>query len=123
MIELEQKFLNVTMKSRILKYKNSLLEKKTSQNFVQSNASIATGEETDKTIPPPENNVNHNLISKKDKKNEIFKDYETSLMQFKEELFRVTGDLLVKINEIDILITAVRKLPKLLSFFGKNKTD
>ena len=123
MIELEQKFLNVTMKSRILKYKNSLLEKKTSQNFAQSNASITTGGETDKAIPSPENNINNNLISKKDKKNEIFKDYETSLMQFKEELFRVTGDLLVKINEIDILITAVRKLPKLLSFFGKNKTD
>ena len=123
MIELEQKFLNVTMKSRILKYKNSLLEKKTSQNFVQSNASINSEGETNKSVPPPENNLNNNYISKKDKKNEIFKDYETSLMQFKEELFRVTGDLLVKINEIDILITAVRKLPKLLSFFGKNKTD
>ena len=127
MIELEQKFLNVTMKSRILKYKNSLLEKKASQNFPTSNDSITQGGEEDKTNPNPtpesNNQNNNNFISKKDKKNEIFKDYETSLMQFKEELFRVTGDLLVKINEIDILITAVRKLPKLLSFYGKSKTN
>lgn len=124
MIELEQKFLNVTMKSRILKYKNSL-EKKASLNIVQNNADLASGGDKNEANSSSQSNINqkNNFISKKDKKNEIFKDYETSLMQFKEELFRVTGDLLVKINEIDNLITAVRKLPKLLSFFGKSRTD
>ena len=42
---------------------------------------------------------------------------------FKDELFKVTRDLLGKINEIDILISAIRKLPNLISFYGKNKSS
>ena len=32
-------------------------------------------------------------------------------------------DLIGKINEIDILITAIRKLPSLISFYGKSKSS
>ena len=101
MIDIEEKFLNITLKSRIIKYKNNL------------NNAINT---------PIDTNKNANLINKKDKKNEIFKDYETSLKLFKDELFKVTGELLGKIEEIDILISAIRKLPNLISFYGKNKS-
>ena len=102
MINIEQKFLNITLKSRIIKYKNSLNNNNNNINNT-------------KNMP--------NLTSKKDKKNEIYKDYETSLKLFKDELFKVTRDLLGKINEIDILISAIRKLPNLISFYGKNKSS
>ena len=100
MIDIEEKFLNITLKSRIIKYKNNL------------------------NISNISNEINRNatLINKKDKKNEIFKDYETSLKLFKDELFKVTGELLGKIEEIDILISAIRKLPNLISFYGKSKS-
>ena len=113
MIDLEKKFINITLKSRILKYKNSLNDKnKDGQNTIK-----------DKNNAKANQNINNNIISKKNKKSEIFKDYETSLMLFKDELFRVTRDLLGKINEIDILITAIRKLPDLLLFYGKSKSS
>ena len=111
MIDLEKKFLNITLKSRIIKYKNNLKDEKNKENNLENNIKI---NKTDS------NNIR---ISKQNKKSQIFKDYETSLKFFKEELFRVTGDSLGKINEIDILITAIRKLPDLLFFYGKNKTD
>ena len=106
MIDIEEKFLNITLKSRIIKYKNSL----NINNNINPNAN------------PLELNRSMSLYSKKDKKNEIFKDYETSLKLFKDELFKVTRDLLGKIDEIDILISAIRKLPNLISFYGKSKS-
>ena len=105
MIDIEQKFLNITLKSRIIKYKKHLYNKLQSQ------------------ISESFNEKNNYLITKKDKKDEIFKDYETSLKLFKDELFKVTMDLIGKINEIDILITAIRKLPSLISFYGKSKSS
>ena len=114
MIDLEEKFLNITLKSRLIKYKN-ILNNTTEANKNNTNQ---TGETTH------DNNItNNNLISKKDKKDEIFKDYETSLKLFKDELFKVTMDLIGKINEIDILISSIRKLPNLISFYGKSKSS
>jgi hypothetical protein len=106
MIELEKKFLNITLKSRIKKYNNSLKSEKNKEeeNFIFKNRN------------------NSNEKKKYIKKNQIFKDYETSLMLFKDELFRVTMELIGKINEIDILITAIRKLPDLLFFYGTSKS-
>ena len=106
-IDLEKKFLNITMKSRMIKYKNSL----------SSNSENKQNEVKNK------NQNEDNLVSKKNKKGQIFQDYETSLMLFKEELFRVTRDLLGKFNEIDILIIVIRKLPDLLSFYGQSKSS
>ena len=104
MIDLEKKFLNITLKSRIKKYNNIINTEKNNTNL-------------------DKNNDNNLLLNKQNKKSQIFKDYETSLMLFKEELFRATRDLLGKINEIDILIIVIRKLPDLLSFYGKSKTS
>ena len=104
MIDIEEKFLNITLKSRLNKYKNNL------------NTNINT------TANPNELFRRFSIATKKDKKNEIFKDYETSLKLFKDELFKVTRDLLGKIEEIDILISAIRKLPNLISFYGKSKS-
>ena len=106
-IDIEKKFLNITLKSRILKYKSSLNSQNAEKNKKEENNT----------------NQNGNKYIKKNKKNQIFKDYETSLMLFKEELFRVTRDLLGKFNEIDILIIVIRKLPDLLSFYGKSKSS
>ena len=124
MIDLEQKFLNITLKSRILKYKNSISGKNKNQERNNDSITLDNNNENDNT--PINNSIirkSNTLFFKKDKKKEIFKDYETSLNIFKEELFRVSSDLFGKINEIDILIIAIRKLPKLLSFYGKSKTS
>ena len=132
MIDLEKKFLNITLKSRIMKYKSSLNQENDSKknqnensNFLISVECVSINyEETSQIeIKSNKNKIDHNLISKKNKKSQIFKDYETSLMVFKEELFRVTRDILGKISEIDILITCIRKIPILLSFYGKSKAS
>ena len=114
MIDIEEKFLNITLKSRLIKYKNSL----NNTNEANKNNSNQTGETQQEKA-----NINNNIINKKDKKDEIFKDYETSLKLFKDELFKVTMDLIGKINEIDILIASIRKLPNLMSFYGKSKSS
>ena len=132
MIDLEKKFLNITLKSRIIKHKNTLNQekkeindKKENNNFLISMESVSINDdriqmENNKTTT--KDNNEQNLIMKKNKKSQIFKDYETSLMVFKDEVFRVTRDILGKINEIDILITCIRKLPNLLEFYGKSKS-
>ena len=42
---------------------------------------------------------------------------------FKHSLFSLTMDLIGRNNEIDILIIFIRKLPSLLLFYGKSKTN
>ena len=59
----------------------------------------------------------------KDKRSEIFEDYDTSMDEFKSSLFKVIEDLLGEINDIDILITVIRKLPKLFLFYGRSKSN
>jgi phosphoinositide-3-kinase regulatory subunit 4 len=132
MIDLEKKFLNITLKSRIMKYKNSLNQENNNKknqnennNFLLTLESVSINNEE---ISQMENNTkkkntDDNLISKKNKKSQIFKDYETSSMVFKEELFRVTKEILSKTYGIDIMITCIRKVPDLLSFFGKNNSN
>ena len=50
----------------------------------------------------------------KDKRNEIFQDYDTSMEEFKSSLLKVIGDLIGEINDIDILIIHVLLLLILL---------
>ena len=50
-------------------------------------------------------------------------DYDSNIESFKSSLFSITGDLIGRNNEIDILITVIRKLPSLLLFYGKSKTN
>ena len=122
-IDLEKKFLNITLKSRIIKYKNILNSEKNKPDQINKDNNIDNNENINNNDNNETQSNNNNLIFKKNKKSQIFKDYETSLMLFKEELFRATRDLLGKINEIDILIIVIRKLPDLLSFYGKSKTS
>ena len=59
----------------------------------------------------------------KDKRNEIFQDYDTSMEEFKSSLLKVIGDLIGEINDIDILILMIRKLPKIFLFYGRSKSN
>ena len=103
-IDLEEKFLNLTLKARLLKINKS--NKK-------QNDTNEEGDELEKEIKK----------IKKDKRDEIFKDYDTSIEEFKASLFRVINDLIGEINDIDILISFIRKLPDLFNFYGRSKTN
>ena len=59
----------------------------------------------------------------KDKTYEIYNDYDSNLESFKNSLFTIILDLIGRNNETDILITFIRKLPSLLLFYGKSKTN
>ena len=96
LIDLEQKFLNVSLKSKILRLNNENKELK--QN-------------------------NESILSENEKKHKIFKDYETSLKEFKEKLFECISDLISNSEEVDIIIALIKQLPVLLIFYGKGKKD
>ena len=103
-IDLEEKFLNLTLKARLLKI-NQINKNKNDTNEKEN--------ELEKEI----------MKIKKDKRDEIFKDYDTSIEEFKASLFRVINDLIGEINDIDILISFIRKLPDLFIFYGRSKTN
>ena len=133
-IDLEEKFLNVTLKSRLKKNKvnlqslknnnNIIIDKNEEERISLSIISPINDDEYFEDIRPSiysyrESNIKVN----KEKTSEIYKDYDTSLDLFKNTLFSVTLDVIGRINEIDILITLIRKLPSLLLFYGKTKTN
>jgi len=160
-IDLEEKFLNATLKSRLkknqlnLQYSKSIEKDRTlmNQNSIileereEDSASILKTNSknnvilddnieysnTFKSINDSELNDNYRISSysyhdrnskiSKDKTYEIYNDYDTSLESFKDSLFSVTRDLIGRNNEIDILITVIRKLPSLLLFYGRSKTN
>ena len=97
-IDLQEKFMNLTMKSKLLII-NKLYEEQKERNMLQKKS------------------------KGKDKRSEIFEDYDTSMDEFKSSLFKVIEDLLGEINDIDILITVIRKLPKLFLFYGRSKSN
>ena len=97
-IDLQEKFMNLTMKSKLLII-NKLYEEQKEGNMLQKKS------------------------KGKDKRSEIFEDYDTSMDEFKSSLFKVIEDLLGEINDIDILITVIRKLPKLFLFYGRSKSN
>ena len=99
-IELENIFLNVTLKSRILRLKEKIKE-----------------EEND------EKKDNKKKINKKNLLTEVFADYDNSLENFKNSIFKIVSDVIGGRNEIDLLIMVIRKLPILLELFGKNKSN
>ena len=137
-IELEELFLNVTLKSRLKKIKmnqnlskfnenenkNYIFEKNEDERISFSlNSPINDDEYYEDIRPSIYSYRESNLKSNKEKTNEIFNDYDTSLDLFKDSLFSLTLDLIGRTNEIDILITLIRKLPSLLLFYGKTKTN
>ena len=139
-IDLEEKFLNATLKSRLKHNKMILQNKKKSINKDGNNIIIEENDERP-SIMLLTNGINEeediieesrpsiysyresNLKVNKDKTYEIYNDYDSSLELFKNSLFSVTLDLIGRNNEIDILITVIRKLPSLLLFYGRSKTN
>ena len=94
-IDIEKKFLDVTLKSRIMKLKEKDNEK----------------------------NKNNKNINKKYLYTEVFSDYDNYLEEFKSPIFKKVMDIIGKKNDIDLLIVIIRKLPILLELFGKSKVD
>ena len=141
-IDLEQKFLNVTLKTRLKKNKENLSTTKTKLKEMTNSIIKEEGEEADFLYNSSNNlnlindnfddNVRPSILSSymenshkpsKDKSYEIFNDYDSNLESFKNSLFAIILDLIGRNNEIDILITFIRKLPSLLFFYGKSKTN
>ena len=117
-IDLQQKFLNLTLKAKLLKLKqlyHNNIKRKESLN------EIKTEEITEENELENQKKIEKAKI-KKDRRNEIFKDYDTSIEEFKSSLFRVINDIIGEINDIDIVISVIRKLPVLFIFYGKSKT-
>ena len=99
-IDLQEKFLNLTMKAKLLKFNQIYNKKNEKGNTIIEKKNIT-----------------------KDKRNEIFQDYDASMEEFKSSLLKVVNDLMGEINDIDILITVIRKLPKLFLFYGRSKSN
>ena len=98
-IDLQEKFVNLTMKARLLKLNQMYKDDKEVSLEVEKKRIV------------------------KDKRNEIFQDYDTSMEEFKSSLLKVIGDLIGEINDIDILIIMIRKLPKIFLFYGRSKSN
>ena len=135
-IDLEVKFVNATLKSRLIKNQMNLQNKKNNdnKNIIYDENDINResiligaindddGDNDNTRQSRPSYRENTNKINK-DKTFEIYQDYDASLELFKDSLFSVTSDLIGHNNEIDILITVIRKLPSLLLFYGRSKTN
>ena len=136
-IDLEQKFLNVTLKTRLkknkenmqnIKYKNEnkIKEEKEEENIsLGSSKNLGINDNYDDNVRLSVFSYQRESTLKpnKDRTFEIFNDYDSNIESFKSSLFSITGDLIGRNNEIDILITVIRKLPSLLLFYGKSKTN
>ena len=103
-IDLENIFLNITLKSRIFRLKEKIKEEENDMNKKK--------ERNDKK-----------RINSKDLFPEIFADYDNSLEEFKNSLFKILTDIIGRNNEIDLILIIIKKLPKLYDFFGKSKSN
>ncbi len=140
-IDLQQKFLNVTLKTRLKKNKENLNtknkpfennintikeEKEEYSNSLGSSLNPKIDDNYDDIVRPTIFSSQRESTTKqqnKDKSFEIFNDYDSNMESFKYSLFSLTMDLIGRNNEIDILIIFIRKLPSLLLFYGKSKTN
>ena len=111
-IDLELKFLSITLKSRI---KRLLYFANEEKNFVAKN--------NYDNIVMKEDKFNDIKIKKQKRIEEIYNDYDNCLGVFKDNLFNVIIDVIGSINDIDLLIITIRKLPCLLDFYGKQKSN
>ena len=97
-IELENIFLNITLKSRIIRLKQKIKE-----------------EEKDSKKNKEEKAIKKNLML------EIYKDYDNSLEEFTNSIHKIITDIIGGRSEVDLLILVIRKLPVVLEYFGTNK--
>ena len=111
-IDLELKFLNITLKSRIIRL-TKIVNEETNSLLKNNNDNRIKKDEKYKEIK-----------KKKQKRvEEIYNDYDSCLDLFKDNLFNVINDVIGSINEIDLLIITIRKLPCLLDFYGRGKSN
>ena len=137
-IDLQQKFLNVTLKTRLKKNKENLAKAKENnintikeeveedKESLYSSNNLIINDVYDDNVRPSVISSSHResiLKPNKDKTYEIFNDYDSSMESFKNSLFSLTMELIGRNNQIDILIIFIRKLPSLLLFYGKSKTN
>ena len=137
-IDLQQKFLNVTLKTRLKKNKENLAKAKENnintikeeieedKESLYSSNNLIINDVYDDNVRPSIISSSHResiLKPNKDKTYEIFNDYDSSMESFKNSLFSLTMELIGRNNQIDILIIFIRKLPSLLLFYGKSKTN
>ena len=99
-IDLENIFLNITLKSRIMRLKQKIKE-----------------EEKDAKKNKEEKAIKKNLML------EIYKDYDNSLDEFICSINKILTDIIGNHNEVDLLILVIRNLPIILEFFGTNKSS
>lgn len=100
LIELEETFLNIALKSKLQKL--AQLRQRATLN------TTSTG-----TFQ----------IEKLTKEEACYKAYDQQLEEFKRNLYFVIEDLLSKNDEIDVTLTLIRKLPYLLNFYGGKNNE
>ena len=116
LIDLEQKFLNVVLQTKIKKLNKESKEIKYNfKNIITKipHNKLSLYQSTLESIVNPEY----------EKREKIFKDYDISLKEFKDKLFECISDLISKSEEVDIIIALIKQLPVLLIFYGKGKKD
>ena len=69
------------------------------------------------------NKKNNNKAPNENLMLEIYKDYDNSIEEFTNSIHKIITDVIGGINEIDLLILVIRKLPVVLEFFGKSKSN
>jgi len=107
--DLEQKFLQISMKSRFQNLKNlrnSQILMQTSQDFNKSIYSFYSG-----------------MQGNSSKGEEIIQNYDQDLYEFKFTLFKIIEDILSKNEDIDIQRILIKKLPNLMIFTGRRETS
>jgi phosphoinositide-3-kinase regulatory subunit 4 len=106
--DLEQKFLQITMRSRFENLKH--------QHFSTSSSSNVIRQQQQSLYFP-------NQQQGGNKGEDIILAYDSDLSEFKSTLFKIIEDILSKNEELDIQQTLIRKLPNLMLFFGRRETN
>lgn len=108
--ELEQKFLQITLRSRF-------------SNMKTNNGTIL-GDNNLSQVPKNYGFLfNNSLGQNANKGEEIILAYDTDLSEFKSTLFKIIEDILSKNEETDVQQIFIRKLPNLMLFYGRRETD
>ena len=118
LIDLEQKFLNVGVRSKIKRLNN---EKNSNLKNNNSNEINLNSNQSKTKIYESSSELIKRI--EYEKKRKIFNEYETSLKEFKETLFECISELISNNEEVDIIIALIKQMPILLIFYGKEKKD
>lgn len=139
--DIENKFLQISMKSRFFNMKNltnnnnnnsinniqttSASEISNSSNSINNNNNNNLNTYTTKTNIHNEQNSEYGFYSTShvSKGEEIIQTYDTDLYEFKITLFKIMEDILSKNEEIDIQRLLIRKLANLINFTGRRETN